>query len=64
MRMDVKVAIIKTGRRQYEIARELGVRESQLSKFVGGYGTLRPEQLEKLASLLGLTQDPVRGTIA
>jgi plasmid maintenance system antidote protein VapI len=54
MRLDIKLAIVKSGRHQYDIARELGVPESTLSKFVRGYGTLRPEQERKLSKLLGL----------
>ena len=57
MRLNVKLAIIKTGRPQYDIARELGVPESTLSKFVRGYGVLRPEQEQKLVELLGLQDD-------
>jgi cyanate lyase len=57
MRLDIKLAIVKSGRPQYDIARELGVPESTLSKFVWGYGTLRPEQERKLAELLGLQND-------
>jgi hypothetical protein len=54
MRLDIKLAVVQSGRRQYEIAQELGVPESKLSKFIHGYGTLRPEQIEKLHALLGL----------
>ncbi len=54
MRLDIKVAIVKSGRAQYEFAHEIGVSESRLSKFIRGYGTLRPEQAQKLAELLGL----------
>jgi transcriptional regulator with XRE-family HTH domain len=53
-RLDLKVAIIRSGRHQYEIARAIGVSENALSKFICGHGTLRPEHLEKLNTLLGL----------
>jgi hypothetical protein len=33
MRLDIKLAIVQSGRPQYAIAQELGVQESWLSKF-------------------------------
>ena len=38
MRIEIKLAIVRSGRPQYAIAHELGVHESRLSKFVRGYG--------------------------
>ncbi len=64
MRLDFKLAVIKSGRPQYEIAREVGVPESRLSKFIRGYGSLRPEQVEKLASILGLEQESAGGKVS
>jgi hypothetical protein len=57
MRLDVKIAILKSGRRQYEIAQELGVPESTLSKYVRGYGVLSQDHTCKLAQLIGLPQE-------
>jgi plasmid maintenance system antidote protein VapI len=54
MRLDIKLAIVQSGKPQYAIAQQLGVPESRLSKFIHGYGTLRQEQVEKLHTLLGL----------
>jgi plasmid maintenance system antidote protein VapI len=59
MRVDLKVAIVRSGRPQYEIAQELGVPESQLSKFIRGYGALSPEQAKKLREVLGLAPEEV-----
>ena len=56
MRLDIKVAIVQSGKAQYEIAQEIGVPESRLSKFIRGYGTLKPEHIDKLYALLGLDQ--------
>ena len=53
-RLDLKVAIVQSGRHHYEIARAIGVSENALSKFIRGHGTLRPEHVEKLNTLLGL----------
>ena len=55
MRLDIKLAIVQSGRPQYAIAQQIGVPESRLSKFIHGYGTLNQEQEEKLHALLGLT---------
>jgi hypothetical protein len=52
--LDIKIAIIRSGRHEYEIARTLGVSENALSKFIRGHGNLRPEQVDKLFELLGL----------
>jgi DNA transposition AAA+ family ATPase len=54
MRLKIKLAIVKSGRPQYQFAQELGISESTLSKFVRGYGVLPPEKEAKLAALLGL----------
>ena len=54
MRLDIKLAIVQSGRPQYAIAQQIGIPESRLSKFIHGYGTLREEQVERLYELLGL----------
>ena len=56
MRLDIKLAVIQSGRPQYAIAQEIGVPESRLSKFIHGYGTLQREHVDKLYTLLGLEQ--------
>jgi plasmid maintenance system antidote protein VapI len=64
MRLDVKIAILRSGRREYEIAQELGVPESTLSKYVRGYGALSQDHTNKLAQLIGLSQEGNRGAEA
>ena len=61
MRLDVKVAILKSGRKQYEITQELGVPESTLSKYVRGYGVLSQDYATKLAQLIGLEEEVIEG---
>jgi DNA transposition AAA+ family ATPase len=58
MRLDVKLAIVKSGRPPWQIAQQIGVSENALSKFVRGHGSLRPEQERKLAELLGHQEEP------
>ena len=57
MRLEIKVAVVKSGRHQYEIARELGVSENALSKFIRGHGTLPLEKVRELTTLLRLDDE-------
>ena len=57
MRMDLKIAIVKCGKPQYQIAQELGIPESRLSKYLRGYGTLHPDQISQLHQTLGLEEN-------
>lgn len=54
MRLDVKLAILRSRRPQYEFAQAIGVSEYRLSKFVNGRAQLTPEQEANLAELLNL----------
>ena len=56
MRLDIKVAIIQSGRPPYTFAQALGIPESRLSKFIHGYGTLQSEQVRELSALLRLEE--------
>jgi transcriptional regulator with XRE-family HTH domain len=60
MHLDLKVAIVRSGKPQYRFAQEIGVSESRLSKYLRGYGSLRPEQLKKLAEPLEPQKESVR----
>jgi plasmid maintenance system antidote protein VapI len=64
MRLDVKVAILRSRRPQYELAQAIGVSEYRLSKYVHGRAQLRPEQEAKLASLLNLQNQPADAVTA
>ena len=54
MRLDYKLAILKSGRRQYEIAHASGLSEGRLSRFIRGRERLRPEEENRLRTVLGL----------
>ena len=54
MRLDYKLAILKSGRYQFEIAHESGLSEGRLSRFIRGRETLRPEEEQCLRRVLGL----------
>ena len=54
MRLDIKLAIVKSGKPQWQITQAIGVSEHALRKFVRGHGKLRLEQEQQLNELLGL----------
>jgi hypothetical protein len=56
VRLDFKLAILKTGRHQYEIARQAQLTEGRLSRFVRGREQLRPEEEQRLREVLGLPE--------
>ena len=48
MRLDYKLAILKSGRYQFEIAHESGLSEGRLSRFIRGREQLRPGEEQRL----------------
>jgi hypothetical protein len=54
MRFDYKLAILKSGRYQFEIAHESGLSEGRLSRFIRGREHLKPEEEQRLRTVLGL----------
>ena len=61
MHLDIKLAIVKSGRYQYDLARTIGVSEQALSKFLRGHGMLPPEKVQELVALLGVPEEATRG---
>jgi hypothetical protein len=59
MRIDVKVAIVRSGRRQFEIAAEAGIPELRLSKYVHNRVALSDAEEQKLFAVLGLSGEEV-----
>ena len=57
MRFDFKLAVLKSGRFQFEIAHESGLSEGRLSRFIHGREHLRPEEEERLRIVLGLVAE-------
>ncbi len=58
MNVALKLAIIKTGRHQWEIAREASIHEARLSKFIRGYGNLGKDEKQRLEAMLGVPVEP------
>ena len=54
MRLDIKTAILKSGRPQYAVAQEIGASEDRLSKFIHRRGKLSANQMERLKIILQL----------
>jgi len=52
MDVDLKVAILKSGKRQWEIAQEAGISESKLSKYLHGHGHLCEIELHRVYAVL------------
>ena len=59
LRLDLKLEILKAGRPRYKIAQQLGNSESQLPRFVGGYGKPRSEKIEMRSQILGLEEESI-----
>lgn len=57
MRLEFKVAILKSGRHQFQIAHESGLSEGRLSRFIRGREQLRPEEEQRLRTVLGLVTE-------
>jgi transcriptional regulator with XRE-family HTH domain len=51
---EIRDAVEGSGLSRYRIARELGVAESTISRFMSGKGGLSLENIDRLAGLLGL----------
>jgi plasmid maintenance system antidote protein VapI len=54
-RLELKVAIVRLGKHQYQVAREIGINENRFSAFLCGRRSLPPEKLARLEEVLGLT---------
>jgi DNA-binding CsgD family transcriptional regulator len=48
MDFDLKLTILKSGKRQWEIAQKAGISESKLSKHLHGYAPLNDTERERL----------------
>jgi hypothetical protein len=51
-RWNLKWKVIRSGKRQYEVARDAGLSESRLSRFLAGLIELRPDETARLESAL------------
>lgn len=49
---NLKIALLRSGRRQYEIAAKSGISETRLSRIVTGRALPSPDEIERIASAL------------
>jgi transcriptional regulator with XRE-family HTH domain len=56
MNAKLKIFLAQTGRRQYQIAREAGLSENELSRIVRGRRSPTPDERKKLALVLGVAE--------
>jgi DNA-binding CsgD family transcriptional regulator len=54
MDIELKLAILKSGKHQWQIAREADISESKLSKHLRGYGHLNEAELCRLSTVLAM----------
>lgn len=54
--LDIKIARLKAGMRQYDVAARLGIHPSQLSEIESGRRQPSPELLEQLMQILNPTR--------
>jgi transcriptional regulator with XRE-family HTH domain len=56
MNAKLKAFLAQTGRRQYEIAREVGLTENELSRIVRGRRSATADERRRLALALGVAE--------
>ncbi len=61
MNAKLKLCLSQTGRRQYQIAREVGLTENELSRIVRGRRSATPDERRRLALALGMTERELFG---
>jgi plasmid maintenance system antidote protein VapI len=55
----LKQHLALTGRRQYQIAREVGLTENELSRIVRGRRVATPDERRRLATALGVAEPDI-----
>jgi transcriptional regulator with XRE-family HTH domain len=56
MNEKLKAYLAQTGRRQYQIAREVGLTENELSRIVQGRRMATPDERRRLSLALGVAE--------
>lgn len=56
--LDLKVARVKQGRKQIEVARELGIHPTRLSRIENDWEQPRPDELAAIRAFLRLDEQP------
>ena len=53
MRVNLKIAIVRSGRTQRQLAKQCGINENRLSAIVRGWFNPRPDEQSRIADALG-----------
>jgi transcriptional regulator with XRE-family HTH domain len=61
MNAKLKLCLAQTGRRQYQIAREVGLTENELSRIVRGRRAATADERRRLALVLGVAEPELFG---
>jgi transcriptional regulator with XRE-family HTH domain len=61
MNAKLKICLTQTGRRQYQIAREVGLTENELSRIVRGRRSATADERRRLALVLGVDEPDLFG---
>jgi transcriptional regulator with XRE-family HTH domain len=56
-RLALRLAMVMSGKRQYEIAKLTGLSESAISKILANRRQVTPQEMAKLAEVLGTQQE-------
>lgn len=56
--LDLKLARVKQGRKQIELARELGIHPTRLSRIENDWERPRPDELAAIRTVLKLDEQP------
>jgi transcriptional regulator with XRE-family HTH domain len=62
MNAKLKLCLSQTGRRQYQIAREVGLTENELSRIVRGRRPATADERRRLAAVLGIAERDLFGS--
>jgi transcriptional regulator with XRE-family HTH domain len=61
MNAKLKLCLSRTGRRQYQIAREIGLTENELSRIVRGRRSATADERRRLSQALGVAEPELFG---
>jgi transcriptional regulator with XRE-family HTH domain len=61
MNAKLKLCLSQTGRRQYQIAREIGLTENELSRIVRGRRSATADERRRLSLALGVAEPELFG---
>lgn len=61
--IELKIARIRQGRKQLDLARSTGIHATRLSKIENGWERPRPDELKRIAAALNLNENDRRSRV-